>query len=66
MKVAGIEPTEEDLVEAELSQSVIESERQYIRNKSCYKVLTCDANDDIVPLQGSLMLGVARQAALRH
>ena len=32
--------------------------------QSCYKVLTCDANDDIVILQGSLMIGVARQAAI--
>ena len=28
MKAAGIEPTEEDLVEGDLSRSVIESERQ--------------------------------------
>ena len=34
--------------------------------KNCYKVITCDANDDIVILQGSLMVGVARQAALAH
>lgn len=34
------------------------------KRKDCYKVLTCDANDDIVILQGSLMVGVARHAAI--
>ena len=28
--------------------------------KYCYKVLTCDVNDEIVHLQSSLMVGVAR------
>ncbi len=39
---------------------------QTVQRKNCYKVLTCDINDDIIPLQGSLMTGVARQAAIAH
>ena len=29
-------------------------------------MLTCDIKDDIVVLQGSLMVGVARQASIMH
>ena len=29
-------------------------------SKPCYKVITCDKNDEIVDLQASLMVGVAR------
>ena len=39
-------------------------EESVVKHKDCYKVLTCDVNDDIVIFQGSLMVGVARQAAL--
>ena len=34
--------------------------------KSCYKVVTCDIADEIVMLHSSLMVGVARQMALRQ
>lgn len=31
-------------------------------SKPCYKVVTCDKNDDIVDLQASLMVGIARSS----
>ena len=34
------------------------------KEASCYKVITCDINDEVVALQASLMIGVARQASL--
>ena len=69
MKSAGIQPTEETLFDNQErldNSGGQDSDRQLNRKKSCYKVLTCDANDDIVVLQGSLMIGVAKQAALAH
>ena len=47
-------------------EKAVEDNRLVTGKKTCYKVITCDANDDIVILQGSLMIGVARQAALAH
>lgn len=29
--------------------------------KACYKILLCDKNDEILPLQSSLMIGVANE-----
>ena len=49
---------------SEPPQSVSQDEAPEPANKSCYKVVTCDVNDDIVILQGSLMLGAARRAAV--
>lgn len=44
----------------EANFSSITGEESVIQPKSCYKVMTCDVNDDIVVLQGSLMVGVAK------
>ena len=30
------------------------------QNDNCYKVLTCDTTDEIIELQSSLMIGVAK------
>ena len=56
----SIEPRSDQDQDNELDQD------QAVQRKNCYKVLTCDINDDIIPLQGSLMTGVARQAAISH
>ena len=35
--------------------------RTFSKQKSCYKVITADKNDDIVDIQASLIVGVARE-----
>ena len=51
--------------EEEKPLQLTEDEAKF-KEKSCYKVFTCDVNDEIIILQGSLMIGIARQVALAH
>jgi len=46
----------------------IERDSKYGCNtsKNCYKLLTCDKNDEIIELQSSLMIGVAKQYCFKH
>ena len=46
-----------------LGRKYIEADGETL-SRPCYKVITCDKNDEIVDLQASLMVGVARDACV--
>jgi hypothetical protein len=39
---------------------------RFCPGEKCYKVITCDINDEIIALNSSLMVGVAREVCKKH
>jgi len=55
----GFAPVIQEGVDIEVQGSPEDLASFETLSKPCYKVVTCDVKDDIIPLHSSLMVGIA-------